>query len=356
MTEKCPGCGGTHDEVNCDHDAENNCHRTTHMACPHHFWELSGETLGRALPGHVGTAPGFMVALEHLNGHGYVQPAYLTWAALLWRYAMPEGMSVEKDLSHDTMPVLPDEVPEQLRQTIHLVNVACRAAMFGDGQTVLDTFEVVQEMGPHQTVSFLASVAASARMAVETNDACTEDMLLVYHLLGSQTSSPEAYENMPFLAEMVRAAQLNDGRRVVAAMNKLCSKQGATSIVAAVDVVSRALGQLIHPEAFILAGSGDYVPDSVENVMGLLDWRTADPAVDGTPEGAMPGVWAIRTAEAYVAAQDERDATDRLQALTRQHPDGQGAFAIDVVLGGVQMLGNVTQDRPVLDVPPGHPG
>lgn len=343
MIESCPVCGGGHASHSCTHAQDTDCHRNPLMACPTHFAHASADALEAAV-GHSDLT--FVTAMKHLNGDGCTFPAFYTWMALLGRYAVPEGTNREAYLASASseLPPVPDGSPDYLEAVARRLSFASRAAVVNDGPTVAATLATVEELSADATVSFLKSVAASAHLAVDANDACTSDDVQLYHLLGSQVTEERGFMALPWLADMVKGQWRGDVPLSVGAWTELMrlSDLHPTFMAVVVDVVSRALGQMLSPTATLVTTGGQRLAEGFVPT-GLVDVNVADPA--NTAPEVMAGVWAARAAEAYAQATGREDATARIQAVGAAHPGGTFAFAVDVVLAGTSMLGYALEEQ-----------
>lgn len=354
----CPSCGD-HDHDNlpggCDHAAETDCHRNGLLACPTHFAHISADALEGATGRGTGDQP-FLLALRHINADGYTFCAYYTWMALLGRYAVDPGTDREAFLAKIPveLPELPGHAPEYLAAVGNRLSFASRAALINDGATVAATLASVEDMTSEATVSFLMSVAASAHLAVDINDACTSDEVQAYHLLGSQVTEEHGFMALPFLADMVLGQWKGDASRATEAWTELMklSDEHPKFMAVVVDVVSRTLGQMLSADANLITTGGQRMGEGFIPT-GMVDVKLASP--ENTPPEVMAGVWAARAAEAYAGATSRDDATTRIQAVGEQHPRGRFAFAVDVVLAGTSMLGYALDESQQQDAA-GQPG
>lgn len=341
MTESCPGCGASH--ATCTHAQETECHRNPLLSCPTHFAHTSADALEAAV-GHSDLT--FVTAMKHINSDGCTFPAFYTWMALLGRYAVPEGTNREEYLASSAaeLPPVPDGSPDYLEVVVRRLSFASRAAVVNDGATVAATLATVEELSAEATVSFLKSVAASAHLAVDGNDACTSDDVQLYHLLGSQVTEERGFMALPWLADLVKGQWRGDAPLAVEAWTELMrlSDLHPTFMPVVVDVVARALGQMLSPTATLVTTDGQRLAEGFVPT-GLVDVNVADPA-NTSPE-VMAGVWAARAAEAYAQSSSREDATARIRAVGDAHPRGRFAFAVDVVLAGTSMLGYALEEQ-----------
>lgn len=341
MSEDC-GCDQQHPPLEgCGHqeNVEGACHRNAVIPCPGHFTKLSGQALAAATPGRgdaLSDSRTFMELIQHINRDGYIVSTFYTWVALLGRYAVPPGRTPDETLrAMPPVPNVPPGSPEYLVQVGNLVGYVSRAAVAGDGATVSAVLEVAQDkLEGEGLLAFLASVAASAHVAVETNDDCTTDHIAMYHLMGSQVAEPVGLSVLPFAVDMVVAQQTGDVEAASNAFKSILELPGTRPLAAAVDVVSRTLGQLIVPGVSLAATRG--LPSVEGAVQGMVDLAVASP--ENTSRELMAGVWAVRAAEAYAGATGPHDATERIRAVARQHGKPFD-FGMDVVLSTTQMMG-----------------
>lgn len=353
----CPDCGDPEHEApigDCGHQAKTDlCHRAQYLHCPHHFTNVAAKAMAAALPGYGTDTPHFVAHLDHLNRDGYLESAFYMWAGLVGRYAVGEDETQEAFLARKTKPTVPPDAPEYLHQVASLVTYISRGAITGDMPTIEAAWQVaIGDLSPRALVSVLASMAASAHVVVETSPACTSSHLTAYHLLGSQVSNVAGLAVLPFLAEMVAGHDLDKPELVVEGFHALMELPNRP-LVSAVDVVSRALGQMIDPDVMVVTGS-DFSSGDMTKLTGLINPVHANPQELSREHAA--GLWAVRAAHAYAGATGPDDATDRIRAVARDHGHARG-FGIDVVAAAVGMLGETLsdQERPLGEDGPERP-
>lgn len=255
----CPGCGEDHSvEASGDHQADLSagCHRSALLPCPRYFTHLCQPALVAALPGYGSNTPAFLSAVRDLNDEGYIIPAYFTWMALMGRYAVNEGTDRDEAMRRASGIKVPPGAPAYLHQVSKLVNFSTRAAILGDGETVAASFEVARKLDAEPLMTVLLSAAASAHFNVEYNDACTTHHLYAFHLLGSQVFSGAALVALPYLVDMVVAAQHEDMKTTLKTFSALAELPGVQELIAAVNILGRVLGQMIAPDVTVISTNG----------------------------------------------------------------------------------------------------
>ena len=323
------------------------CHSSPLLPCPGHFGQLNGEAMCAAdgPPTAAGERP-FLEALMHLNNDGYTIAAWYTWMALIGEYSVPPGADKLRALSRPNPPC-PPEAPEYFRLAYPLVAYACRSAVLGDFEAVEATLGTAhRKLDIQGMVSFLKSCAASAQIAVDHNDACTVDHLMAYSLLGSQAANGYGAAVLPCVVDMVVAQKQQRHKDVFPALDRLMKIPGDLALIAATDLLGRALAQTVKVDATMLYGEGPLTSDG-SSIKGVADIDGAEP--ENTDRAVMMGVWAMRASRAYAEGTCEGDAADRINAVSQRHGN-TGRFALDVVLAGTQILGYSLR-TPVHDSP-----
>lgn len=337
----CPDCGAEeqHPE-DCGHQANlaAECHRNALMPCPRHFSQCSGQALNASELGPGSAGSPFVQELMHLNADGFLDHAYYLWTGLAGRYAVPEGASRQEYLRKLPTVVLPPGAPPFMPQVAQLATFSGRAAVLSDTDTVEAVWHAARELEPAAMLSFMGSMAASARVNVEANPVCTVDHIAAYHLLGSQVNSGRQLAVLPMLVDMMVSNQREDDEGVLVAFRRLMDLPGHEPMVRAVDVVSRTLGQMIHADVAVMTTDGRPTAKNgwVGVLQGMVDVVRASP--QDTNRSVMAGVWSVRAAQAYASCTSPQDATARLQQVVRDHGD-PARFGVDVLMGATQILG-----------------
>lgn len=345
--DACADCGAAHPSFPAPRDCEHvtkpqPCHRTALMPCPGHFESSSAHTLHAALHGQPGDGS-FLAWISHVDNDGYAIGMFYTWMALLGRYALSEGTTAQQLLEAPVqLPEFGPDAPAYGPQVVQLLNFASRAAVTGDAETLRATLATVNELNnPAAVLSFLKSTAASTYVAVNSHPGCTVDMLSTFHMLGSQVNDQVGFAVLPHLVDMVTAMRAEDLPAAMAAFDAMTDLESPRTLVVAVDVVCRTLGQVIDEDLTVLAGEGGLGGGG--QVSGVVDMATASP--DNVTREVMAAVYALRTAQDYAAAASREDATHRLAAAAAAHPRGGTAFAVDVILAGAQLIASAIDQQ-----------
>jgi hypothetical protein len=333
VTSHSPSCTCMED---CPHviDApDQDCHRSLLFPCPGHFAELTSFATHVALPDpRHGGAAAFLHITKHLAADGYLSGAWYTWAAMI--HGATPADDADRRAQSLAIPAIPDDAPGYVYEALPLVSIAVRAAIAGDGLNLQAALEAAgEQLTAEAMLSFLMSMAGTARTHTDSGDSFMPKALSAYYLLGSQVGVGQAAVMLPDLVRLTVAQTCDgdpdDGRR---ALKRLLAREdpGTRNIPAAIDTVSRTLGQLLTENPTIMTReTGGEMPDLI------LDIATA--TADNTDRGVMAGVWAVRSAQAYTGADNLQEATGRVQQLVSGHDDPT-EFAIDVLVGGTQML------------------
>lgn len=339
-----PGCtcGG-------NHTATSPCHRTTLLPCPHHFEFLALTSMRYATDTDPVERRRFTRALHGLHDMNAARAAYHTWMAMLGRWAVPPGMDRDEVLAKPmAMPELGRGAPPHMPTTMRLMNVASRAAIAGDTDVVFDSLVAAsRELDTRGMVSFLGSTCASAAIACSNADADTVASR-AYMRLGSQLRNREGCAMLADLVVLVEAhaGEATDAKTEagMAAAGRVLHDATAQQTLAAMELVGRTVGQMTEPDATLMTSGG---PGG--DGLGVVDWRTATPGDGPGSEWWMPGVWAMRAADAYVGAATLPDMGVRVRALADSYPGLAMDFVADVIIGGTQMLGYMIGSEEMAD-------
>jgi hypothetical protein len=338
----CPGCGEDHD---CGHTPVSECHRSPFMSCPLHFSDTVAAALSAANPSGDGPSA-FMLHVAHLNEHGHLTAAWLSWVAIVCEFTVAGGGTVEQALEtlgsgEDIAAAAPEGAPDYVRQMAYLSSLAVRSALTHDGANLLAAMETAKSLPHMGMMSFLLSMASSAYLHAAL-DECTPARFSTILTLGSQLSTAEGAFVLGPLGEMVEGHMTDRTELVRSGFRRLMDLPVQNPGGIALALLGKALGQVIDEDVRMLStdtdgrgaiGRGPVPPELKDAV--LVDIASAEP--DNVPDGAMPGIWAIRTGHAYGTAVTGDEAFENVAALVARHGN-EAEFVMDVIFAGTQLL------------------
>lgn len=314
-------------------DSAERCHRVGFAPCPYHFGQLFLPSLSMSL--HHPTEA-MVENLRHITADGFLASAFCTWAALLHRYAVPEGMDPAATLAGQGMTFHQTHgkpAPDH-NLMVAYIRTTVRAALLGDVATLEATMAAAMEtLGVEGTVSYLNSIAASAAANSGASEAFTREHYDAYATLGSQAGDGWGVVALPILVDMVFAHQGHvccpfpqHVTELLPLFRKLVAldPRGNAGLKVSVDILTRVLGQTVSADVSLFDGDNQRQVD-IENA-----------TVSDTPS-LMPTVWVLRSAHAYGGATSNKDAMARLRAVVDRHGDTT-RYAADLIIYGTQIL------------------